>query len=112
MITRFITDVTTRFNPFSPSAKSARLFLSFLPPTARASGMNITTQLLPRHSTEPPTLYVKFSTFLCYSFPPHLLTSLPTSTSLPTYLPFQHSPIFDPPAGLDWTGFGLGWTGC
>ncbi|KAL2124636.1 hypothetical protein VTJ04DRAFT_1001 [Mycothermus thermophilus] len=60
MITRFITDVTTRFNPFSPSAKSARLFLSFLPPTARASGMNITTQLLPRHSTEPPTLYVKF----------------------------------------------------
>ncbi|KAL2256070.1 hypothetical protein VTK26DRAFT_2234 [Humicola hyalothermophila] len=60
MITRFITDVTTRFNPFSPRAKSARLFLSFLPPTARASGMNITTQLLPRTSTEPSTLYIKF----------------------------------------------------
>lgn len=61
MITRFITDVTTRFNPFSPRARSARLFLSFLPPNARASGMNIKTQLLPRTSTEPSTLHVKFS---------------------------------------------------
>ncbi|KAL2271312.1 hypothetical protein VTJ83DRAFT_683 [Remersonia thermophila] len=60
MITRFITDVTTRFNPFSPQARSARLFLSFLPPNARLSGVNITTQLLPRHSADPPTLYVKF----------------------------------------------------
>ncbi|KAL2172085.1 hypothetical protein VTG60DRAFT_455 [Thermothelomyces hinnuleus] len=60
MITRFITDVTTRFNPFSPRSRSARLFLSFLPPTARSSGMNITTQLLPRTSKEPSTLYIKF----------------------------------------------------
>lgn len=61
MITRFITQVTTKFNPFSPQSKPARLFLSFLPPNARSSGMNITTQLLPRHSAEKPTLYVKFS---------------------------------------------------
>ncbi|EGS18818.1 mitochondrial 54S ribosomal protein mL53 [Thermochaetoides thermophila DSM 1495] len=60
MITRFITDVTTRFNPFSPSAKAARLFLSFLPPNARQQGMNISAQLLPRSSTEKPTLYIKF----------------------------------------------------
>ncbi|KAK1769597.1 39S ribosomal protein L53/MRP-L53-domain-containing protein [Phialemonium atrogriseum] len=60
MITRFITDVTTRFNPFSPRAKAARVFLSFLPPTARASGMKITTQLLPRASAEPSSLHVKF----------------------------------------------------
>ncbi|KAL2156907.1 hypothetical protein VTH06DRAFT_2551 [Thermothelomyces fergusii] len=60
MITRFITDVTTRFNPFSARSRSARLFLSFLPPGARASGMNITTQLLPRTSKEPSTLYIKF----------------------------------------------------
>ncbi|KAK4461850.1 putative ribosomal protein [Cladorrhinum samala] len=60
MITRFITQVTTKFNPFSPQSKPARLFLSFLPPNARSSGMNITAQLLPRHSTEKPTLYVKF----------------------------------------------------
>ncbi|KAK3394293.1 39S ribosomal protein L53/MRP-L53-domain-containing protein [Podospora didyma] len=60
MITRFITDVTTKFNPFSANAKSARLFLSFLPPGARASGMNIKTQLLPRTSTEQSALHVKF----------------------------------------------------
>jgi len=62
MITRFITDVSTKFNPFSPRAKAARVFLSFLPPTARSDGMNITTKLLPRNSPEPSTLYVKFST--------------------------------------------------
>ncbi|KAK1752475.1 39S ribosomal protein L53/MRP-L53-domain-containing protein [Echria macrotheca] len=60
MITRFITDVTTRFNPFSPRAKAARLFLTRLPPGARASGMNIATQLLPRTSTEPSSLHIKF----------------------------------------------------
>ncbi|KAH6853816.1 39S ribosomal protein L53/MRP-L53-domain-containing protein [Chaetomium sp. MPI-CAGE-AT-0009] len=60
MITRFITEVNTRFNPFSARARSARLFLSFLPPTARSSGMSITTQLLPRTSTAPSTLHIKF----------------------------------------------------
>ncbi|KAL2128271.1 hypothetical protein VTI74DRAFT_9431 [Chaetomium olivicolor] len=60
MITRFITEVNTRFNPFSARSKSARLFLSFLPPTARSSGMSITTQLLPRHSMEPSKLHIKF----------------------------------------------------
>ncbi|KAK3695156.1 39S ribosomal protein L53/MRP-L53-domain-containing protein [Podospora appendiculata] len=60
MITRFITDVSTRFNPFSARSKSARLFLSFLPPTARSSGMTITTKLLARTSTEPSSLTVKF----------------------------------------------------
>ncbi|KAK4181578.1 39S ribosomal protein L53/MRP-L53-domain-containing protein [Triangularia setosa] len=60
MITRFITEIQTAFNPFSPHAKSARLFLSFLPPNARSSGMSITTQLLPRSSTAPSKLYVKF----------------------------------------------------
>ncbi len=64
MITRFITEVKTRFNPFSAQAKSARLFLSFLPPTARAQGMAITTQLLPRASAEPSSLHIKFSTLL------------------------------------------------
>lgn len=76
MLTRFITDVSTRFNPFSAKAKAARLFLSFLPPDARSNGMNITTQLLPRNSTETPMLYVKFST-LC----PMFLLSL----VIPTY---------------------------
>ncbi|KAK4170244.1 39S ribosomal protein L53/MRP-L53-domain-containing protein [Cladorrhinum sp. PSN259] len=61
MITSFITQVSTKFNPFSAASKPARLFLAFLPPNARSSGgMTIQTQLLPRNSTEKPTLYVKF----------------------------------------------------
>jgi len=60
MMTRFITDVSTKFNPFSPRARTVRLFLSLLPATARADGVHITTQLLPRHSAEPNSLYVKF----------------------------------------------------
>ncbi|KAH8884484.1 putative ribosomal protein YmL44, mitochondrial [Thozetella sp. PMI_491] len=60
MMTRFITDVTTKFNPFSAKARTARLFISFLPPNARAGGMKITTLLLPRNSVEPTSLYVKF----------------------------------------------------
>ncbi|KAK2028714.1 39S ribosomal protein L53/MRP-L53 [Colletotrichum zoysiae] len=60
MITKFMTEITTKFNPFSPKSKSARLFLSFIPPAARSSGMAIKTVLLPRTSTEPPSLLVKF----------------------------------------------------
>ncbi|KAK3329009.1 39S ribosomal protein L53/MRP-L53-domain-containing protein [Apodospora peruviana] len=60
MITRFITEVNTKFNPFSAKSRSARLFLAFLPPTARSSGMVINTQLLPKTSTDPSSLYIKF----------------------------------------------------
>ncbi|KAK0746117.1 39S ribosomal protein L53/MRP-L53-domain-containing protein [Schizothecium vesticola] len=60
MITRFITHVTTRFNPFSPRAKAARLFLTRLPPGARSDGMAITTELLPRTSAAASSLYIKF----------------------------------------------------
>ncbi|EFX01751.1 mitochondrial ribosomal protein l44 [Grosmannia clavigera kw1407] len=60
MITHFLTDVNTRFNPFSPRAKAARLFLSLLPPRARQQGLNVTTQLLARTSTEPSLLHVRF----------------------------------------------------
>ncbi|KAI1419276.1 39S ribosomal protein L53/MRP-L53-domain-containing protein [Xylaria sp. FL1777] len=60
MITRFITEVNTKFNPFSLRSRSTRLFLSYLPPKARAQGMQINTTLLPRTSAEPSTLSVKF----------------------------------------------------
>ncbi len=63
MISRFLTEVNTKFNPFSKQAKAARLFLTFLPPNARATGINIQTTLLPRQSTEPSMLYLKFSTY-------------------------------------------------
>ena len=62
MNTRFLTEVTTTFNPFSPRAKHARIFLSFLPPTARQNGMKVNTKLLPRSSQEPSALALKFST--------------------------------------------------
>lgn len=61
MITKFMTEVTTRFNPFSPNARSARLFLSMLPPNARQT-MTVSTTLLSQKSTEPSSLKLKFST--------------------------------------------------
>lgn len=63
MISRFLTEVNTKFNPFSKQAKAARLFLTFLPPNARAQGVTIQTTLLPRHSTEPSMLRLKFSMY-------------------------------------------------
>ncbi|KAI9745219.1 MAG: 39S ribosomal protein L44, mitochondrial [Claussenomyces sp. TS43310] len=59
MITRFITDVSTVFNPFSAKSKTARLFLSFLPSNAR-SIMKINTKLLPRASREKSSVQLKF----------------------------------------------------
>ncbi|PVI02459.1 hypothetical protein DM02DRAFT_522859 [Periconia macrospinosa] len=60
MITRFLTDVRVKFNPFSPLSKPARLFLSLIPSDARANGLTVATQMLPRASKEPPTLGLKF----------------------------------------------------
>jgi large subunit ribosomal protein L53 len=60
MITKFITDVSTRFNPFSPRAKTCRSFLSHLPPNARQT-MKINAKLLPRDSKEASFLNLKFS---------------------------------------------------
>jgi large subunit ribosomal protein L53 len=61
MITRYLTEVSTVFNPFSPRAKTARLFLSFLPGNARAT-MKVDTKILPRTSRERSFVQVKFST--------------------------------------------------
>jgi len=61
MITRFLTDVRAKFNPFSSRSKTARLFLAILPPNARSS-MKIETQILSRHSKEPAVLFIKLST--------------------------------------------------
>ena len=59
MITHFITEVTARFNPFSPRAKICRVFLSqFGPSTFRSIKFN--NKVLPRDSTEPSQLKVKF----------------------------------------------------
>ncbi|CAN8099585.1 unnamed protein product [Discula destructiva] len=60
MITRFITEVSTRVNPFSPRSKSVRLFLNSLPSKARTQGTAISTKLLPRTTAEKNALLVKF----------------------------------------------------
>ncbi|KAF2831292.1 hypothetical protein CC86DRAFT_137340 [Ophiobolus disseminans] len=60
MLTRFLTDVRITFNPFSARSKSARLFLSLIPPNARTEGMKVEAKMLPRTSQEPANLAVKF----------------------------------------------------
>ncbi|KAJ1333899.1 39S ribosomal protein L53/MRP-L53 [Microdochium nivale] len=60
MITRFITEVNTKFSPFSATSRATRLFLAALPPNARSAGMVINTTLLPRGDPQPAALSVKF----------------------------------------------------
>lgn len=61
MITRFLTEVNVKFNPFARTSKSARLFLTLIPPNARQDGMAVHSTLLPRTSKEPASLGLKFS---------------------------------------------------
>lgn len=60
MITRFLTSVSTAFNPFSPRAKTVRNFLALLPPNARANGMKVDIKLLPQASQDAPKLKLGF----------------------------------------------------
>lgn len=60
MIVRYISKVTVAFNPFSPRARTARLFVSLLPPDARTT-MRINTMVLPRNSEEGGSVHVVFS---------------------------------------------------
>ncbi|KAF4594719.1 ribosomal protein L44 [Ophiocordyceps camponoti-floridani] len=60
MITKYLTEVTAKLNPFSPCAKSARLFLTHLPPDIRSHGTAVSTQLIPRSSKESSSVIVKF----------------------------------------------------
>lgn len=63
MITRFITEVTASFNPFSARAKICRIFISqFGPSTFR--NIKFSTKLLPQASKEPSSLKIKFRTCL------------------------------------------------
>ncbi|RDW74005.1 hypothetical protein BP5796_07447 [Coleophoma crateriformis] len=55
-----MTEVSTAFNPFSPRAKTARLFLSFFPADARQR-IKMTTKILPRASKDRSFVQVKFN---------------------------------------------------
>ncbi|KAI9660187.1 MAG: 39S ribosomal protein L44, mitochondrial [Trizodia sp. TS-e1964] len=59
MNTRFITEVSARFNPFQARSKIVRVFLANLPPNARQT-MKIKTTVLPRASCEGSKLLLKF----------------------------------------------------
>ncbi|CUS20324.1 LAQU0S01e04082g1_1 [Lachancea quebecensis] len=60
MITKFFTKVSVKFNPFGKEAKSARLFLSAIPPAQRLSGTSIKNELLTGGSSKTPTVKVTF----------------------------------------------------
>ncbi|MCJ1455098.1 39S ribosomal protein L44, mitochondrial [Mycoblastus sanguinarius] len=59
MITKHITEVTTKFNPFKKPAKTCRVFLAHLPANARTT-MKVNTTVLTRDSQEPSFLKLKF----------------------------------------------------
>ncbi|ETI26308.1 hypothetical protein G647_03085 [Cladophialophora carrionii CBS 160.54] len=59
MITTYLTSLKATFNPFSPSSKIPRLFLTLLPANAHKT-LQIKSQALPRHSPEPSTLELGF----------------------------------------------------
>ena len=59
MITTYLTSLKTTFNPFSPSSKIPRLFLTVLPANTHKA-LQIKSTPLPRHSTEPSTLELGF----------------------------------------------------
>ena len=61
MITKHITEVITKFNPFTKPAKTCRIFLAHLPANARTT-MKINATVLKRDSQEPSFLKLKFST--------------------------------------------------
>ncbi|RCI14581.1 hypothetical protein L249_6813 [Ophiocordyceps polyrhachis-furcata BCC 54312] len=73
MMTKFLTEITTKFNPLSTCSKPARLFLTYLPPDIRSKGTSVCTKLLPRDSKEPSSVMVKFKdgrelTFSCEKY--------------------------------------------
>ncbi len=62
MITKHITEVTTKFNPFTKASKTCRIFLANLPANARTM-MKVNTTVFPRDSREPSSLKLKFSEY-------------------------------------------------
>lgn len=64
MITKHLSEVTTKFNPFSKQAKTCRIFLATLPANARQT-MKINSKVLPRDTDAKSELKIKFSRCTC-----------------------------------------------
>ena len=60
MITKFITEINIKLDPFRKSGKVCRLLLAHLPANARQI-MKVNAKVLPKGSTEPTLLALKFS---------------------------------------------------
>ena len=60
MITKHLSEVTTKFNPFNKHAKTCRIFLATLPANARQT-MKINSKVLPRDANVKSELKIKFS---------------------------------------------------
>lgn len=65
MITKFITEVSTKFNPFNKQGRTCRSFLAHLPANARQT-LKVNAIVLPRNSRDPSSLLLKFSKFLTF----------------------------------------------
>ena len=59
MKTKYLTQLTTSFNPFSLTSRVPRLFLNTLPPNAHKA-IQIKNKALPRTSTAPASLELTF----------------------------------------------------
>ncbi|EGV66516.1 hypothetical protein CANTEDRAFT_112239 [Yamadazyma tenuis ATCC 10573] len=59
MITKYFNKVTVKFNPFTPGAKPARLFLSRIPTSLKAQ-CTVDHQVLTAASKEKPIVQVTF----------------------------------------------------
>ncbi|BFZ60999.1 39S ribosomal protein L44, mitochondrial [Saitoella coloradoensis] len=60
MITKYIRQVHAVIQPFSPTSKSVRIFVSQIKPTLD-NPIKLTTKVLPSTSTDKPTLAVTYS---------------------------------------------------
>ncbi|CCE79842.1 Piso0_002933 [Millerozyma farinosa CBS 7064] len=59
MITKYFTSVSVKFNPFSQGAKTARLFLSRIPPSMKST-CKINYQVLDSKSKSTPLIEVTY----------------------------------------------------
>ena len=59
MITKFITEVHARFDPFARPARTCRILLAHFGPGVWPQ-IKFKTELLPRASAEPSALRIKF----------------------------------------------------
>ncbi|KAH3902806.1 probable 54S ribosomal protein L44, mitochondrial [Saccharomycodes ludwigii] len=76
MITKYFTKILTRFDPFGAEAKTARLFLSSIPPLQRNTTTSIKNELLTNNTkgNQKPLIKVTFKDKKEFEYDPSALT--------------------------------------